>query len=62
MTYHNSTPESICLSCMYMICEYMELNVYEFVKLGLSDPIPVSAMQGRGTGDLLDLVIADRFF
>ncbi len=28
----------------------------EFYKLGLGDPIPVSAAQGLGTGDLLDLL------
>ncbi len=31
----------------------------EFYKLGLGDPMPVSAAQGLGTGDLLD-AIADR--
>lgn len=28
--------------------------VYEFYNLGLGDPIPVSAVHGHGTGDLLD--------
>ena len=28
--------------------------VYEFYSLGLGDPIPVSAVHGHGTGDLLD--------
>ncbi|MEJ7585707.1 MAG: ribosome biogenesis GTPase Der [Acidimicrobiales bacterium] len=28
--------------------------VWEFVQLGLGDPYPVSALHGRGTGDLLD--------
>ena len=28
----------------------------EFYKLGLGDPMPVSAAQGLGTGDLLDAV------
>ena len=28
--------------------------VYEFYELGLGDPIPVSAIHGHGTGDLLD--------
>ena len=28
--------------------------VYEFYELGLGDPIPVSAVHGHGTGDLLD--------
>ena len=29
-------------------------GVYEFYSLGLGDPIPVSAIHGHGTGDLLD--------
>lgn len=29
-------------------------EVYEFYNLGLGDPIPVSAVHGHGTGDLLD--------
>jgi GTP-binding protein len=30
----------------------------EFYELGMEDPIPVSALHGAGTGDLLDLVVA----
>ena len=33
-------------------------GVYEFYSLGLGDPIPVSAVHGHGTGDLLDACIA----
>ena len=33
--------------------------VSEFWKLGLGEPLPVSAIHGSGTGDLLDLVIAE---
>jgi GTP-binding protein len=29
----------------------------EFHRLGLGDPIPISALHGHGTGDLLDLVV-----
>ena len=29
-------------------------NLYEFYSLGLGDPIPLSAVHGHGTGDLLD--------
>ncbi len=29
-------------------------EVYEFYNLGLGDPVPVSAVHGHGTGDLLD--------
>ncbi|MDE6279564.1 MAG: 50S ribosome-binding GTPase, partial [Paramuribaculum sp.] len=32
-------------------------NVAEFYKLGLGDPFPVSAVNGSGTGDLLDAVV-----
>lgn len=32
-------------------------NIAEFYKLGLGEPMPVSAVSGFGTGDLLDLVV-----
>jgi GTPase len=35
-----------------------EPAAWEFVSLGLGDPLPVSALHGRGTGDLLDAVVA----
>jgi GTPase len=34
-----------------------EAPAWEFVSLGLGDPFPVSALHGRGTGDLLDDVV-----
>ncbi len=34
-------------------------NVPEFYSLGLGDPVEASSANGAGTGDLLDLVIAD---
>ena len=34
-----------------------EARAWEFVALGLGDPFPVSALHGRGTGDLLDEVV-----
>ena len=33
-------------------------DVYAFYELGLGDPIPISALHGRGVGDLLDQVLA----
>src|SRR2546429_2944420 len=30
----------------------------EFHRLGLSDPVPLSALHGHGTGDLLDAIVA----
>ncbi len=38
--------------------ERRELEAWEFGRLGLGDPWPVSALHGRGTGDLLDEVIS----
>jgi GTPase len=35
-----------------------EAAAWEFVALGLGDPYPVSSLHGRGTGDLLDEVVA----
>ncbi len=31
--------------------------IYEFYSLGLGDPIPVSAVHGHGTGDMLDVCV-----
>ena len=38
--------------------EAHENLIWEFVKLGLGDPFPVSALHGRGVGDLLDAAMA----
>jgi GTPase len=35
-----------------------EALTHEFHRLGLGDPVPVSAMHGHGTGDLLDEIVA----
>ena len=37
--------------------ENREATAWEFVALGVGDPFPVSALHGRGTGDLLDAVV-----
>ncbi len=36
-----------------------EADVYEFYNLGLGDPIPISADQKKGVGELLDEVVAN---
>ena len=36
-----------------------ESYAFEFHKLGLGDPIAISALSGYGTGDLLDFVVSD---
>ena len=38
--------------------EHREPDIWEFVRFGLGDPWPISALHGRGTGDLLDAVVA----
>ena len=35
-----------------------EAVAFEFHRLGLGDPIPMSGLHGHGTGDLLDLIVA----
>jgi GTP-binding protein len=35
-----------------------DVDAWAFARLGLGDPHPVSALHGRGTGDLLDEVVA----
>ena len=37
--------------------ETRESDIWDFTSLGLGDPWPVSALHGRGTGDLLDEVV-----
>jgi GTPase len=37
--------------------EHRETDAWAFARLGLGDPIPVSALHGRQVGDLLDLVV-----
>src|SRR4051794_6909476 len=35
-----------------------ETEAFEFHRLGLGDPVPISAVHGHGTGDLLDAIVA----
>jgi GTP-binding protein len=39
--------------------EKREGDIYEFYNLGLGDPLPVSALVGRGIGDMLDKLAAN---
>ena len=36
-----------------------DLEAVEFHALGLGDPVPISALHGHGTGDLLDRIVAE---
>ena len=37
--------------------EHRETDAWDFARLGLGEPLPVSALHGRQVGDLLDLVV-----
>ncbi len=37
--------------------EHRETDAWDFSRLGLGEPVPVSALHGRQVGDLLDLVV-----
>ena len=37
---------------------HREAQIWEALSLGLGDPLPVSALHGRGAGDLLDRLVA----
>ncbi|MBI4786290.1 MAG: ribosome biogenesis GTPase Der [Chloroflexi bacterium] len=39
--------------------ETRRMEAVDFFQLGLGEPIPISALHGVGTGDLLDLIIAN---
>jgi GTP-binding protein len=52
------SPKPILLAVNKTDSEKHELDVHEFYSLGLGEPAPVSALHGRGTGDLLDKLIA----
>ena len=42
--------------------EKREPDIWEIVSLGLGDPWPVSALHGRGTGDVLDAIVSQLTF
>jgi GTP-binding protein len=52
------SPKPIILAVNKVDSERHELDTHEFHTLGLGDPSPVSALHGRGAGDLLDRLIA----
>lgn len=52
-----SSPRPVLVVANKVDTERQEPLAAEFHGLGLGDPIPVSALHGRGTGDLLDRVM-----
>ncbi|MBN2564901.1 MAG: ribosome biogenesis GTPase Der [Candidatus Eisenbacteria bacterium] len=51
------SPKPLLLAVNKTDSEKHELDTHEFYSLGLGEPVPVSALHGRGTGDLLDKLI-----
>ena len=51
------SPKPIILAVNKVDSARHELDVHEFYSLGLGDPMPVSALHGRGAGDLLDRLV-----
>jgi GTPase len=50
-------PGSVIVVANKVDSESQEPGVAEFYKLGLGEPVPVSALHGRGSGDLLDRML-----
>ena len=55
MLMKSSKPIVLCVNKCDTIGE-PPVELYEFYNLGIGDPVPVSAVHGHGTGDLLDKV------
>ena len=51
------SPKPVVLAVNKVDDANRESDVWDFTRLGLGDPIPVSALHGRGSGDLLDLIV-----
>ena len=58
MLQKSGKPVVLCVNKCDSVGE-LPADFYEFYNLGIGDPIAVSASHGRGTGDLLDAVIAN---
>lgn len=56
MLQRSGKPVVLCVNKMDNI-EELDPNIYEFYALGMGDPIPVSAVHGHGTTELLDEVV-----
>ncbi len=56
--YLQQTNKPVVMGVNKADTEKKELEGYEFYKLGLSDPVFISAEHGRAVGDLLDRIVA----
>jgi GTPase len=51
------SPKPVVLAVNKVDDANREPDAWEFTRLGLGDPVPVSALHGRGSGELLDLIV-----
>ena len=57
-TLLRSTPERVIVVANKVDDDAREYDVPDLWSLGLGEPTPISALHGRGTGDLLDRIVA----
>ena len=51
------SPKPVLLAVNKVDDANRESDAWDFTRLGLGDPVPVSALHGRGSGELLDLIV-----
>src|SRR4029079_5141278 len=51
------SPKPVLLAVNKVEDANRESHAWAFPRLGLGDPYPVSALHGRGSGDLLDVIV-----
>jgi GTP-binding protein len=51
------SPKPVLLAVNKVDDANRESDAWDFTRLGLGDPMPVSALHGRGSGDLLDVIV-----
>ena len=51
------SPKPVLLAVNKVDDANRESDAWDFTRLGLGDPFPVSALHGRGSGDLLDIIV-----
>ena len=51
------SPKPVLLAVNKVDDANRESDAWDFTRLGLGDPLPVSALHGRGSGDLLDVIV-----
>ena len=55
----NSGKKEIILAANKIDNNEKDVNTYEFYKLGLGEPFPISSLSGRNVADLLDIITKD---